>query len=125
MTRQDKIAKRRSQGFSFFISGLTLEGWKQIVKAMKLTPLQMQKLVEKVFEQWKKNNVIIFKEDEKKVFARAVEAIKMDYQKEAELEVEVNKMLDQLERTNSGEFQRYKMYPILKQKLAKERKIVL
>lgn len=85
----------------------------------------MQKLVEKVFEQWKKNNVIIFKEDEKKAFARAVEAVKADYQAEADLEGEVNKMLDQLERTNSGEFQRYKMYPILKQKLAKERKIVL
>ena len=41
------------------------------------------------------------------------------------IEKEVNKMLDQLERSHSGEFQRYKMYPILKQKLAKERKIIL
>jgi hypothetical protein len=104
---------------------LTLRGWERIVKGMKLTPLQIQKLVEKVFEAWKKNNVIQFKEDEKKVFNRAMEAIKADYQKVADLDVEVNKMLDQLERTNSGEFQRYKMYPILKQKLAKERKIVL
>jgi hypothetical protein len=92
---------------------------------MKLTPLQMQKMVEKVFEHWKKNNVIVFKDDEKKVFARALEAVKEDYQKEAQLDIDVNKMLDQLERTNQGEFQRYKMYPILKQKLAKERKIVL
>ena len=92
---------------------------------MKLTPLQMQKIVEKVFEAWKKNNVIIFKEDEKKVFARALEVIKADYQRETDLDRDVNQMLDQLERTNSGEFQRYKMYPILKQKLAKERKIVL
>ncbi|MGZ5278869.1 MAG: DUF507 family protein [Pseudobdellovibrionaceae bacterium] len=92
---------------------------------MKLTPLQMQKLVEKVFEHWKKNNVLVFKEDEKKVMARALEAIKADYQQEAQLDQDVNKMLDQLERTNSGEFQRYKMYPILKQKLAKERKIIL
>ncbi|PIS12130.1 MAG: hypothetical protein COT73_00245 [Bdellovibrio sp. CG10_big_fil_rev_8_21_14_0_10_47_8] len=92
---------------------------------MKLTPLQMQKLVEKVFEHWKKNNVIVFKEDEKKVFARALQAIKDEYQKETDLDIEVNKMLDQLERSNPGEFQRYKMYPILKQKLAKERKVVL
>jgi hypothetical protein len=92
---------------------------------MKLTPLQMQKLVEKIFEHWKKQNVIIFKEDEKKVFARALEAIKADYQREADLEKDVLKMVDELERTNSGEFQRYKMIPILKQKLAKERKIVL
>lgn len=92
---------------------------------MKLTPLQMQKLVEKVFEHWKKNNVITFKEDEKKVMARALESIKAEYDKESALDLEVNKMLDQLERSNPGEFQRYKMYPILKQKLAKERKVVL
>ena len=85
----------------------------------------MQKLVEKIFEQWKKQNVIIFKDDEKKVFARALESVRQEYQKEADLDYEVNKMLDQLERTNSGEFERYKMYPILKKKLAKERKVIL
>lgn len=92
---------------------------------MKLTSLQMQKLVEKIFDSWKKQNIITFKEDEKKAFARALEAVKQDYQREADLEKDVIKMVDQLERTNSGEFQRYKMIPILKQKLAKERKIVL
>ena len=92
---------------------------------MKLTPLQMQKLVEKVFEHWKRQNVIVFKEDEKKAFAAAVEAVRLEYQKEADLDYEVNKMLDQLERTNSGEFERYKMYPILKKKLAKDRKVIL
>jgi hypothetical protein len=35
-----------------------------IVKGMKLTPLQMQKIVEKIFDAWKKsNNVVVFKED--------------------------------------------------------------
>ena len=92
---------------------------------MKLTPLQMQKLVEKIFDHWKKANVVTFKEDEKKVLARAVEVIKLNYQQESELDKDVFKMLDDLERTNSGEFQRHKMFPILKQKLAKERKIIL
>lgn len=92
---------------------------------MKLTPLQMQKLVEKVFEAWKKQNMVTFKADEKKVFERALNAVKDEYQKEADLDKEVNKMLDDLERTHGGEFQRFKMYPILKQKLAKERKVVL
>ena len=92
---------------------------------MKLSPMQTQKLVEKVFEAWKSQNVIIFKEDEKKVFARAIEVVKANYQREAELDREVNTMLDKLERTNSGEFERYKMFPILKAKLAKERKMVL
>ena len=85
----------------------------------------MQKLVEKIFDHWKKQNILTFKEDEKKVFARALEAVKEDYRKEEELDREVQKMLDDLERSNGGEFQRYKMYPILKQKLAKERKIIL
>jgi hypothetical protein len=92
---------------------------------MKLTPLQMQKLVEKVFDALKAQNIIQFKEDEKKVFARAIDAVKAEYQIEADLDREVNQMLDQLERTHGGEFQRYKMYPILKQKLAKEKKIIL
>lgn len=92
---------------------------------MKLTSLQMQKLVEKIFDHWKKQGVITFKEDEKKVFARAVEEVKKDYQREEALEKEVMAMIDQLERTNSGEFQRHKMFPMLKQKLAKERKVIL
>lgn len=92
---------------------------------MKLTPIQMQKLVEKVFEIWTKNNVIQYKADEKKVFMRAVEAVRQDVQREIDLDKEVMKMLDDLERTNSGEFQRHKMFAILKQKLAKERKVVL
>lgn len=92
---------------------------------MKLTPLQMQKLVEKVFALWKEQKVVIFKESEEKAFDRAVEAVRSEYQREADLDVEVNKMLDQLEKTNPGEFQRYKMFPLLKQKLAKERKVVL
>lgn len=92
---------------------------------MKLSPIQMQKIVEKIFESWKSQNVIVFKDDEKKVFARALQALKAEYEKEDDLDREVNRMLDQLEKSNPGEFQRYKMYPILKQKLAKERKVVL
>jgi hypothetical protein len=92
---------------------------------MKLSPMQMQKLVEKVFEQWKANNVLIYKADEKVVFNRAVAAIKAEYDRESDLDREVNKMLDGLEQTNPGEFQRHKMFGVLKQKLAKERKMVL
>jgi hypothetical protein len=92
---------------------------------MKLSPLQMQKLTEKVFESWKQANVITFKETEKKVFARALDAIKADYQREVDLEKDVQKMLNDLERSNPGEFQRHKMSIMLKQKLAKERKIIL
>lgn len=92
---------------------------------MKLSSPQIQVLAEKILTHWKKQNVIIFKEDEKKVLARVIEIINEDYQREAQLDKDVNAMLDKLEETNSGEFQRYKMFPILKQKLAKERKVIL
>ena len=75
--------------------------------------------------RYKSLYIVTFKDVEQKVFARAVEVIKENYRKEEDLDREVQKMLDDLERSNGGEFQRYKMYPILKQKLAKERKIIL
>ncbi len=92
---------------------------------MKLTTSQLHSLASQVLEAWKKQNVIVFKGDEKKVLNRMIELIKADYQKELDLEIDVNKMLDQLEKTNSGEFQRYKMYPLIRKQLAKERKIIL
>mgnify|MGYP001793465247 CR=1 FL=1 len=92
---------------------------------MKLTPLQLQKIVSKVFETWKEHKVIEFKEDEKKAFARAVTSLQAEIQKEVDLEREVNNMLEDLERKHGGEFQRHKMFPMLKQKLAKEKKVIL
>lgn len=92
---------------------------------MKLTSQQIQVLAEKILNQWKKQNLVVFKEDEKIVLARMIEIIKEDYDREAALDKDVNAMLDQLEKSNPGEFQRFKMFPILKQKLAKERKVIL
>ena len=92
---------------------------------MRLTPLQIQKLSEKVLEAWKAHNLVEFKDDEKRVLARVIAAVREDYDKEALLEKDVQKMLEDLERSHGGQFERYKMYPLLKQKLAKERKIIL
>lgn len=92
---------------------------------MKLTPLQIQKLAEKIVSTWKAQNLVTFKVDEPKVVERIVVAIRADYDREAELDREVNKMLDQLERSHQGQFERYKMYPLLKQKMAKEKKVIL
>lgn len=92
---------------------------------MKLTPPQIQRLSEKILSHWKKANLIHFKVDESKVLGKINQILNNEYQKEADLEKEVTKMLEQLEKSHAGEFERYKMYPILKQKLAKERKVVL
>ncbi len=104
---------------------MTLEKGERLVKAMKLNSLQIQKLVEKVFEHWKKEGIVTFKEDEKKIFAKGCEYIQADYQKEVQLEKDAMKMVDDLERQHSGEFQRHKMFLMIKQKLAKDRKVVL
>lgn len=92
---------------------------------MKLNANQIQKLAEKVLQHWKQNNLVHFKQDEKKVLARMIEIVANDYARETALEREVNAMLDNLERSNPGEFQRFKMFQMLKQKLAKEKKVIL
>ena len=92
---------------------------------MRLSPLQMQQLVEKVFRSLKEHQIVTFKDSEKKVIERGIAAVKENYDEEASLDIDVNKMLDQLERSNPGEFQRHKMFTLVKQKLAKERKFVL
>jgi len=92
---------------------------------MKLTANQIQYLSEKILNAWKSQNVVTFKVEEKQVLQRIVDALKVDYQRENDLEQEVNKMLADLERSHPGEFQRSKMFGMLKQKLAKEKRIVL
>lgn len=92
---------------------------------MKLTPLHLQAIVERVFKLWKQKNIATFKEDEKKVLSRGIELLKMELQKELDLDKEVTKKLDELEKTNPGEFQRHKMFQLMKIKLAKDRKVIL
>lgn len=92
---------------------------------MKLTSNQMQAIVERVFKHWKQKNIVTFKEDEKKVLQRGIELLKGEIQAEIDLEKEVIKKLDELERSNPGEFQRHKMFQLVKTKLAKEKKVIL
>ncbi|MBX3039466.1 MAG: DUF507 family protein [Bdellovibrionaceae bacterium] len=92
---------------------------------MKLTPNQMQALAKKVLDHWKQNNLVQFKADEKDVSEKIVAIIRAEIQKEVDLEKDVHAMLDQLERSHGGQFERHKMYPILKNKMAKERKLIL
>lgn len=92
---------------------------------MKLTTSQIQRLSEKILNQWKSQNLITFKVDEKVVLQTIVNSITADFQREEQLERDVNALMDQMERQHEGQFQRHKMFPMLKQKLAKERKIIL
>lgn len=92
---------------------------------MKLTTSQIQRLSEKILNQWKLQGLITFKVDEKIVLKTVVDAITADFKQEEFLDKEVHQMMEQLERQHGSEFQRHKMFPMLKQKLAKERKIIL
>jgi len=92
---------------------------------MKLTTSQIQRLAEKILAQWKSQNLITLKVDEKVVLQTMIEAITNDFRREEQLEQDVKSLMDEMERQHEGEFQRHKMFPMLKQKLAKERKIIL
>lgn len=92
---------------------------------MKLTTSQIQRLSEKILKQWKTQGLITFKVDEKIVLKTIVDAITGDYKREEQLDQDVQALMDQMEREHEGQFQRHKMFPMLKQKLAKERKIIL
>ncbi len=115
-----KFKWRRSE-----LMRLTICLSRHLVKDMKISDKMIQRLVQSVFRELKQQNSVQFKEKEDKVFQRACEIIKNEYHKEAQLDDQVQKMMDDLERQNPGEFQRYKMFPLLKKRLAKEKGIIL
>ncbi len=96
-----------------------------LVKAMKISEKQIVRMANAIFKGLKQQKVVEFKEKEEVVLQRAAAIIRGDFSREAELDQEVNRMMDDLERQNPGEFQRYKMFPMLKKRLAKEKGIIL
>jgi len=92
---------------------------------MRLTDKQINRLVILVLRELKDQNLITFKAKEAEVHQKAVEIVKGNFRQEAQLDQEVNAMMDDLERKNSGEFQRYKMFPLLKKRMAKEKGFIL
>ncbi|HMN67234.1 MAG TPA: DUF507 family protein [Bdellovibrionales bacterium] len=96
-----------------------------LVKGMKISDKQMTRMARAILEGLKAQKVIEFKDSEQNVLNRAAAIIKSDFLRESELDKEVNRMMDDLERQNPGEFQRYKMFPMLKRRLAKEKGIIL
>ncbi len=104
---------------------LTLEAYIRLVKAMKLSGIEIERMVRRVFDQLKSQNIMQFKESEDKAFRRAVELVQQEFDEEAKLDIEVNKMIEDLEKQNPNSFERYKMFPLIKRKLAKQKGIIL
>ncbi len=92
---------------------------------MKISDKQMQRMAQAILKGLKEQQVITFKEKEDVVAERAAAIIRADFTREQELDREVNRMMDDLERQTPEGFQRYKMFPMLKKRLAKEKGIIL
>ena len=81
-------------------------------------------LAKLIFEEWNKSNLVTWQVKEEQAASHIHHIISEDLDKEKQLEKEVNQMLDELEKTHSGQFERYKMYPLLKKKIAKQKGII-
>jgi hypothetical protein len=92
---------------------------------MKISDKQIERMAKLIVDALKKQNLVEFHVKEEKVLQKAVSVIKRDFEREAQLDREVLGMMDELERQHPGDFQRYKMFPLLKKKLAKEKGIIL
>lgn len=92
---------------------------------MKLTPSQIQRLSEKILFQWKTQNLITFKVDEKIILQTIKDVITDNIRQEDLLDKEVLQMMNNLEAEHGADFQKGKMFPLLKQKMAKEKKFIL
>ncbi len=78
-----------------------------------------------IFKELKEGSLIEFKTKEEAAFKRAIEIVNQDFEREKDLDEEVNQMMDDLERQQGADFQRYKMFPLLKKRLAEKKGIVL
>lgn len=92
---------------------------------MRLTEKHIKRLSQLILKELETAKVIEYKSSTQQVLDRVHQIIKADYQREAQLDQDVVRMMDDLERQNPGSFERYKMFPMLKKRLAKERGIIL
>lgn len=92
---------------------------------MRMTKLQVESLVRRVVLGLESKKLVQFNKGKDQILNKAKEIIELDYVKEAKLDEEVNRRLDQLEQEQTADFQRYKMFSMLKKKMAEEQGIIL
>ena len=85
-----------------------------------------QYLGELIIKEWEKSEVVEWKvADKTDILSQIHQILSEDLKKEKDLEEVVQFMLDELEKTRGGQFERYKMYPLLKKEMAKKKGIIL
>ena len=94
---------------------------------MRLKDDQVERLADKILADLNSAGLITLKKERGGVLAGIKEAIKSDIKGEEELERDAENMLEQTLRSmrGSADIDRHKMLRMIKEKLAKERKIVL
>lgn len=91
---------------------------------MRLSQNQIQRIVHHLFTEIKSSSTTEIKVDEDTLKSKILAVIQTNIEEEAKLDQLVEGMMDQLERQNA-DFQRYKMFPLLKKKLAEQRGFIL
>ena len=92
---------------------------------MKMTKTQIESLVRRVVLGLESKKLVQFNKGKDQILTKAKEILESDYLKEAKLEEEVNKRLDQLEQEQTDQFERHKMFKMMKKKMAEEQGIIL
>jgi hypothetical protein len=92
---------------------------------MKMTSHQIDSLVRRVVLGLEKKSLVTFNKSKEAILNRAKEIIVADYAKESQLEEEVQRMLDDIEKEQTDQFERHRMFKMLKTKIANERGIIL
>jgi hypothetical protein len=92
---------------------------------MKLSPNQMSKIAVEVFKALDSVENVTVNVDKEKFKSVISNVLKKNMEEEKELDQAVNDMMDTLEKQNPNSFERYKMFPLLKKKLAEQKNFVL
>lgn len=92
---------------------------------MKLNNNQIEKLARRILNHLKTIKSVKIESTDEQIQKKIKQILFTEIQKEIDLDQEVNNMLDKLEKSNPGEFQRFKMFGLLKKRLAKEKGIIL
>ena len=93
---------------------------------MKLEQKQIRHLCEKVLNELKTKDLVVFKAEEEAVLKRMVEGFEQNLRDEANLEAEAKKLLVQYQREANAEgMNQAKLFTMLKKELAKKKGFIL
>jgi hypothetical protein len=89
-----------------------------------MSPAQIQKLVERIFATWESQGQIKLKAPRGEAIQRAIRAIQANLDQELQIEDQARKIVENLEKKGEN-FDRHKMYLMVKNQLAKEKNFIL